>query len=58
VDETPRWLACPGTLVVECAPHQAAVVAAQAGVGGATEVAIELDLAGRQRAVVARFDGD
>jgi release factor glutamine methyltransferase len=58
VDEVPRWLACPGTLVVECAPHQADVVAAQAGAAGATEVAIELDLSGRQRAVVARFDGD
>jgi release factor glutamine methyltransferase len=56
VAQAPAWLARPGALVLECAPHQAHVVAAQGRSGGASEVEIELDLSGRERAVVLRFE--
>ena len=56
VGEAPAWLRRPGTLVLECAPHQADVLAGQAVDAGATEVDVELDLAGRQRCVAARFN--
>jgi release factor glutamine methyltransferase len=58
VDAAPPWLARPGTLVLECAPHQADIVAGQGLAAGASDVAIEIDLSGRQRAVVLRFDPD
>jgi release factor glutamine methyltransferase len=54
VDAAPRWLRRPGALVVELAPHQAGAVAARAEAAGFDEVEVVPDLAGRQRALVAR----
>ncbi len=54
VDEAPRWLARPGALVVELAPHQAGAVSAAARAVGFSEVEVRPDLAGRDRMVVAR----
>ncbi len=51
----PEWLARPGALVVELAPHQAAPVAALARAVGYAEVEVHPDLAGRDRALVARL---
>jgi len=56
VDQAPRWLGRPGVLVVELAPDQAAVIAAAAHRAGFGDVRVEQDLAGRDRAVVARID--
>lgn len=53
VSEAPRWLSPVGSLVLELAPHQAAAVAESAATRFA-EVEIIADLAGRERAVVAR----
>ncbi|MDH3679335.1 MAG: peptide chain release factor N(5)-glutamine methyltransferase [Acidimicrobiia bacterium] len=53
VATSPAWLAAGGSLVLELAPHQAAVVADRARELFA-EVAIEPDLAGRDRLLVAR----
>jgi release factor glutamine methyltransferase len=50
----PAWLATPGVLVVELAPHQARAVQEMATAAGFDEVAVETDLAGRDRVVVAR----
>lgn len=58
VREAPAWLARPGALVVEIAPHQAKTVAALASEAGFTEVDIRRDLSGRQRALVARIGGE
>jgi len=49
-----RWLAPHGVLVVECAPRQAAALAAFARANGFPEVGVAPDLAGRDRMVVAR----
>lgn len=54
VAEAPRWLARRGSLVLEFAPHQAPAVADLARSAGFAEVEIHPDLAGRQRALVAR----
>jgi release factor glutamine methyltransferase len=54
VDEAPDWLAPGGALVVELAPHQAALVAERARAGGYAEVFVRADLTGRERLVVAR----
>lgn len=51
----PRWLARPGTLVVEMAPHQAVEVQAAAAAAGFDAVTVEKDLTGRDRALVARI---
>jgi release factor glutamine methyltransferase len=51
----PDWLARPGTLVVELAPHQAAHASALARAAGFVEIRVEKDLAGRDRALVARL---
>jgi release factor glutamine methyltransferase len=51
----PEWLARPGELLVEMAPHQtqrAAQLARDAGFG---DVEIRKDLAGRERVLVARW---
>ena len=55
VDEAPHWLVAGGALVVELAPHQADAVAALARARGFAEVATRPDLAGRARALVARW---
>ncbi len=49
------WLARPGTIVLELAPHQAAAARDAAGRAGSTEVAVHPDLAGRERTLVARW---
>jgi release factor glutamine methyltransferase len=54
VGEALGWLASPGALVVEHAPHQAAAVRAMARDAGFAEVETRRDLAGRDRMVVAR----
>jgi release factor glutamine methyltransferase len=55
VDQAPVWLARPGALVLELAPHQAGAVAARARAAGFAEVDVRPDLSGRDRALVARF---
>jgi len=55
VSGAPGWLARPGTLVVEMAPHQAGQVAALARRAGFDQVAVHQDLSGRDRALVARL---
>jgi release factor glutamine methyltransferase len=54
VGAAPAWLARPGALVVELAPHQADRVRALAS-GPFAEVEVRPDLAGRDRALVARL---
>ena len=49
------WLARPGTVVVELAPHQAAAAVALARDLGYEEARVEPDLAGRPRALMARI---
>ena len=49
-----RWLAPAGVLVLECAPQQAAALAAFARAHGFTPVDVVADLTGRDRMVVAR----
>ena len=53
VRDAPGWLARPGSLVVELAPHQSAAVRRLAS--GYDEVEVRPDLAGRDRALVARL---
>ncbi len=50
----PEWLDAAGTLVIELAPHQAAVAAESAEVAGFAEVLVRPDLTGRDRVLVAR----
>ncbi|HZQ85388.1 MAG TPA: peptide chain release factor N(5)-glutamine methyltransferase [Acidimicrobiales bacterium] len=57
VAEAPAWLARPGALVVEIAPHQSDAAAALARDAGFTEVSVRPDLAGRARALVGRMKG-
>jgi release factor glutamine methyltransferase len=52
--EAADWLARPGSLIVEHAPHQADAVAALARRSGFGEVETRSDLAGRARMLVAR----
>jgi release factor glutamine methyltransferase len=54
VTEAPEWLEPEGTLVVELAPHQAASAAELARQVGFLSVEVRPDLAGRDRALVAR----
>lgn len=55
VAEAPAWLARPSALVVELAPHQAGAVVGLARDAGFTSAEARLDLAGRERMVVARL---
>jgi release factor glutamine methyltransferase len=55
VAEAPGWLARPGSLLVELAPHQTASARAQALRAGFTSVTVWPDLAGRDRIVLARL---
>jgi release factor glutamine methyltransferase len=52
-----RWLGRPGAVVVELAPHQGAPAQERARQLGYDDVRIEPDLAGRDRALVARLSG-
>ncbi len=51
--ESASWLAAEGAVVLELAPWQAEAMAEQARVRGYGEVRIELDLAGRERVLIA-----
>lgn len=51
----PGWLARPGVLVVEIAPHQAAAAMGLAFEAGFVDVDVRPDLAGRLRALVGRL---
>ncbi len=48
------WLARPGTVVLELAPHQAGAASVLASRVGYEDVRVEPDLAGKSRALVAR----
>lgn len=52
--EAPRWLAVPGTVVLEIAPHQTEAAIGLATGAGFTDVGVQKDLAGRDRVLVAR----
>lgn len=52
----PEWLARPGTAVIEIAPGQQTSAEWAAGRWGAAEARVLTDLAGRPRALVARFE--
>ena len=54
VTDAPRWLAPGGSLVVELAPSQAARALDRAVALGYVDAAVRVDLAGRQRVLVAR----
>lgn len=54
VGEAPRWLASPGALVVEIAPHQREAATALAVEAGFGPVDVRPDLAGRARVLVGR----
>jgi release factor glutamine methyltransferase len=54
VAEAPAWLARPGSLLVELAPHQAAPAATLARGAGFAGVTVWPDLTGRDRILLAR----
>ena len=54
VDEAPAWLARPGVLVLELAPHQAGAAIARARAAGFSSAEVRPDLTGRDRVLVAR----
>ena len=54
IEGAPGWLAPGGALVVEIAPHQAGPAQAMATTAGFRHVAVHPDLAGRDRALLAR----
>lgn len=55
VKEAPTWLSDPGVLVMEIAPHQATDAVRLAGEAGFRDVETRLDLADRERILVARW---
>lgn len=57
VDQARSWLAPGGVLVVELAPHQAATVLSLAERAGYLDADVLPDLAGRARALTARWPG-
>jgi len=57
VSGSPVWLARPGSLVVELAPHQAEAAIDLARRAGFDHIEIRPDLAGRPRALVGRLHG-
>lgn len=57
VDGAGEWLVAGGALVLEMAPHQVEPVAERARSAGYADVDTAQDLAGRLRAVVARWPG-
>lgn len=54
IEQGREWLASPGTLVCEIAPHQAEHLIELAHRCGYTEVEVRPDLAGRPRVLIAR----
>jgi release factor glutamine methyltransferase len=57
LDQARQWLAPGGSIVFELAPHQSALMAARAGKAGYLDVRVRPDLAGRERALSARWPG-
>jgi release factor glutamine methyltransferase len=57
IEEAHHWLEPGGTLVVEMAPHQTAWAAELATAKKYVDVAIVQDLAGRERALIAKLGG-
>ena len=57
IDEARHWLAPGGAIVLELAPHQAGAMAARAEQQGYHDVEVHRDLAGLDRALVARWRG-
>jgi release factor glutamine methyltransferase len=57
LEQARRWLGRPGAVVVELAPQQSGPARERARQLGYDEVRIEPDLAGRDRALVARLSG-
>jgi len=55
VGEAPAWLARPGTLLLEMAPHQTRRAEQLARAAGCTSASIWPDLAGRDRILCARW---
>ena len=55
LDQAPRWLGRPGTVVVEIAPHQSHQATSLAYEAGFVEAEVRPDLAGWLRALVARM---
>jgi release factor glutamine methyltransferase len=55
IQGAPEWLASPGELLVEMAPHQTAQASRLARDAGFEHVEIRTDLAGRERVLVARW---
>ncbi len=55
LEQARQWLRRPGAVVVELAPHQAGAARERARQIGYDEVRVEPDLAGRDRALVARL---
>ena len=55
LEQARLWLGRPGAVVVELAPRQSAAARKRAEQLGYDEVRIEPDLAGRDRALVARL---
>ena len=55
LEQARRWLGRPGAVVVELAPHQSGAARERARQIGYDEVRVEPDLAGRDRALVARL---
>jgi release factor glutamine methyltransferase len=54
IDEAHAWLEPGGTLIIEMAPHQTAWAAERALVNNYVDITIAKDLAGRDRALVAK----
>ena len=57
VDGAPAWLAPGGAFVLELDPRQVESLAARAAAAGLVDVGARPDLAGRDRALVARMPG-
>jgi release factor glutamine methyltransferase len=55
LEQARQWLGRPGAVVIELAPHQSAAARERARHIGYDEVWVEPDLAGRDRALVARL---
>lgn len=55
LEMAPPWLSTPAAVVLEIAPHQADAATEIARRVGFVEVAVHKDLAGRERALVARW---
>lgn len=58
IGAAPEWLDAAGTLVLELAPHQAGPATELARAAGFAEVGVRPDLAGHDRALVARLRAD